>query len=225
MELIVYESPQDVSSGVADRIAGLIGGSRGPFSLGLAGGSTPEAMYRELRNCDAPWERVTSWLSDERWVPHDHERSNGRMASETLTSHVASDLIRPEFSPTMSPEESASAYERALRDDLGGRAPELILLGLGEDGHTASLFPGSPALSERERLYAANVIPATDEPRLTATYPLLWAARRLMVLVYGKGKAEAVRDSFQGKTPAGLIGQGDAEVEWHVDAAASALLS
>lgn len=225
MDIVVYESPQDVSIGVADRIAGLIDGSDGPFSLGLAGGSTPEAMYRELRSRPAPWHRVTSWLSDERWVPHDDERSNGRMASETLIDHVDSELIRPDFASSLSPEESARTYERALMADLDGRAPELITLGLGEDGHTASLFPDSPALAERDKLYAANVIPGTGEPRLTATYPLLWGARRLIVIAFGATKAEALRDSVRGETPAGIIGRGDAEVEWHVDAAASALLS
>jgi 6-phosphogluconolactonase len=96
---------------------------------------------------------------------------------------------------------------------------------MGGDGHTASLFPGSTALDEETRWYVGNVIPETGEARLTATFPLLWTARRLMVITAGESKAEALRDSFAGTTPAGRIGEGDAEVEWHVDTAAASLLS
>jgi 6-phosphogluconolactonase len=96
---------------------------------------------------------------------------------------------------------------------------------MGEDGHTASLFPDSPALAEDGRWFVANRIPETGEPRLTTTYPLLWAATRLLVMTTGERKAPALKESFDGTTPAGRIGEGDAEVEWHVDRAAASLLS
>ena len=125
----------------------------------------------------------------------------------------------------MAPPDSAAHYEAALRSMHEGRLPDLVLLGMGEDGHTASLFPGSEALEEESRWFVANRIPETGEPRLTATYPLLWQSTRLLIIATGERKAPAVRDSFGGATPAGRIGEGKAEVEWHVDRAAASLLS
>jgi len=225
MDLVVYDTPEEVAVGAAERIAELIGASSGPFSLGLAGGSTPISTYEALRGRATGWERVDAWLSDERWVSHDHERSNGRMADETLMSHVPARFERPRWNEFIEPADSAAHYEARLRSLLDGRVPELILLGMGDDGHTASLFPESEALKEESRWYVANLIPKTGEPRLTATYPLLWRAQRLMMITAGQHKAEALRGSFAGETPAGQIGDGDAEVEWHVDTAAASLLS
>jgi 6-phosphogluconolactonase len=225
MDLVVYESTEDVAVGAARRIAELIDASTGRFSLGLAGGSTPVATYEALRGLPTDWERVDAWLSDERWVPRDHERSNGRMADETLIGHVAASFERPRWSSFMEPADSAAHYEARLRSLMDGRAPELILLGMGDDGHTASLFPGSEALGEESRWYVANVIPETGEARLTATYPLLWRAQRLLMITAGEHKAEALEASFEGNTPAGRLGDGDASVEWHVDEAAASLLS
>lgn len=225
MDLVTYETPDAVASGAARRIAALIDDSRGRFSLGLAGGSTPAATYVALRNESIDWKRVDVWLSDERWVPPDDERSNGRMATETLMADVPARFERPRWSGSMEPGDSAVYYEATLRSLHDGRQPNLVLLGMGEDGHTASLFPGSEALVEEERWFVANVIPETSEPRLTATYPLLWRANRLLVLTTGESKAPALRDSFAGTTPAGRIGTGEANVEWHVDQHAASLLS
>lgn len=225
MELIVYETPEQVAEGAAARIADLIAGNDERFSLGLAGGSTPVATYESLRQHSVAWEQVDAWLSDERWVPHDDERSNGRMAASTLMDHVPARFERPRWSEFMDAVDSAAHYEATLRSLHGGRSPDLVLLGLGTDGHTASLFPGSEALAEEHRWYVANEIPETGELRLSATYPMLWSARRLIVITSGRSKAEAMRDSFAGTTPAGRIGEGDAEVEWHADRAASSLLS
>lgn len=225
MDLVVYDTPEEVAVGAAQRIAELLTGSAGRFSLGLAGGSTPVTTYEALRSRATGWDRVDAWMSDERWVPHDHERSNGRMVEEALMGHVSARFERPRWSEFMEPADSAAHYEARLRSLHEGRRPELILLGLGDDGHTASLFPGSAALDEDSRWYVANHIPETGEPRLTATYGLLWLAQQLMVITAGEHKAEALRDSFDGSTPAGRIGEGDARVEWHVDTAAASLLS
>lgn len=221
----MHDTPEAVATGAANRIAALMAVPEGRFSLGLAGGSTPVATYQSLRGRATGWDRVDAWLSDERWVPADDERSNGRMAAETLMDHVPSNFIRPRYSEFMQPADSAAHYEAALRSVHGDRSPDLILLGMGSDGHTASLFPGSGALDEDERWYVGNVIPDTGERRLTATYPLLWRARMLLVITAGEAKAKAVRDSFAAKTPAGRIGEGKAEVEWHVDRAAASLLA
>lgn len=230
MELVVHEDREQAAEGSARRIAetmsaALLEGDDIRFTLGLAGGSTPAATYRGLRGRAAGWQRVDAWLSDERWVPPDDERSNGRMAAETLLDHVDARFFRPHWSEFIEPEDAAAHYEAKIRSIHHERAPDLILAGMGEDGHTVSLFPGSPALEEESRWYVATEHPQTREPRLTATYPLLWTARMIIVLAVGEAKAEALAASFRGETPAGRLGDGDAEVEWHVDAAAASLLA
>ncbi len=226
MELVVYETAEEAAVGAATRIADLLAAAGERFTLGLAGGSTPAASYQELRGRAIAWRRVDAWLSDERWVPHDHERSNGRMAAETLMDHVDARFHRPRWSEHIEASDSAARYEAVLRSIHDGRRPDLILLGMGEDAHTASLFPGSDALAESRRWFVSNTIPESGEVRLTATYPMLWSARRLMVLTAGEHKAAALRDSFEGgQTPVGRIAEGEAEVEWHVDRPAASLLS
>lgn len=200
-------------------------GGEATFSLGLAGGSTPEATYEELAATHTEWRNVTAWLADERWVPHDSPRSNGRMAAQSLFDQVPANLIRPEFAEEISPEESAAGYGRFLRDLHLEGPPDLVLLGLGDDGHTASLFPGSRALDETRHRYVSNVIPETGEIRITATYPFLNTARRIVFLVVGEAKALALEASLAGETPAGRVGGSESRVEWHVDRSAASRLS
>ncbi|MGH3649634.1 MAG: 6-phosphogluconolactonase [Acidimicrobiia bacterium] len=225
MELIVYETAKEAAVGAAQRIADLITASDDAFTLGLAGGQTAAFTYEALRDRATRWDEVDAWMSDERWVPPDHERSNGRMAAEVLMDHVKARFHRPRWSELIDPADSAAEYETLLRSLHSRRRPDLILLGMGEDGHTASLFPASNALDEDRRWFVDNLIPENGEPRLTSTYPLLWHARRLLLVATGRAKAPALRDSFAGTTPAGQIGEGDAEVEWHTDQAAASLLS
>jgi len=224
MEVMVHETPEEVAEAAARRVADLLAASEDRFSLGLAGGSTPEATYKELRGRASGWDRVDAWLSDERWVPPDHERSNGRMAATVLLDHVDAVFHRPKWNELIEPEDSAAHYEARLRSIQGGGRPDVVLLGIGEDGHTASLFPGTDALSEPRRWFVANYVPVLDEHRLTATFNLLWQARLLMVLAVGVVKAPAVRASFEGTTPAGRLGDGEAEVEWYLDRDAASLI-
>jgi 6-phosphogluconolactonase len=225
MRTVVHDSPQSTAAASASRIGELMDATEGRFTLGFAGGGTPEATYRDLRGRDLDWARVDAWLSDERWVPPDHERSNGRMAAKALLDHVEADFHRPRWSEFTEPHDAAAHYEAKLRSIHHGHRPDLILLGLGEDGHTASLFPGTKALEEMSRWFVANRVPQIDETRLTATFPLLWQARVVMVLVVGEQKAGAVAESMAGNTPASRLGEGEAEVEWHLDRAAASLLS
>lgn len=225
MELVVYGMAADTAVGAAQRIAELMADADDRFTLGLAGGTTPAATYEALRGRGRGWDRVDAWLSDERWVPPDDERSNGRMAAEILMDHVDARFHRPRWSELIGAADSAAYYEATIRSIHDGRRPDLILLGVGTDAHTASLFPGSDALAERKRWFVANTIPDTGEKRLTATLPLLWSARRLMVIATGETKAPPLRDAFGGApTPIGQIANGDAEVEWHVDKSAASLL-
>ncbi|CAN5866043.1 6-phosphogluconolactonase [soil metagenome] len=229
MELVVHDSPAAVASAVSSLVSDDINekavSASAAFSLGLAGGSTPESTYRELAATTTDWQNVTAWLADERWVSHDSPRSNGLMAAQSLFDHVSGKLVRPEFSEEMEPEQSAAGYGRLLRDLHLDSPPDLILLGLGDDGHTASLFPGSRALDDTEHRYVTNVIPESGEIRLTATYPLLNTARRIVFLVVGEGKARALEASLAGDSPAGRVGGSETKVEWHVDRQAASLLS
>lgn len=224
MEALIHETPADVAEAASRRLADLISLSTDRFSFGLAGGSTPEATYKELRGRATGWDRVDAWLSDERWVPPDHDRSNGRMASSALFDHVNAVFHRPNWSELIEAEDSAAYYEARLRSIHGAGPPDVVLLGVGGDGHTASLFPDTAALSEKSRWFVANHVPVLDEQRLTTTFHLLWRARLLIVLAVGKTKAAAVKSSFEGTTPAGKLGDGEAEVEWYLDRDAASLL-
>ena len=188
---------------------------RGLFRLALSGGNTPRAVHAELGRlgADLAWNRVQITFGDERCVPPDHADSNYRMARETLLEAVAIPAgnvfrIRGEIAPA----DAAQEYEDKLaavaaRFGEPRYVHDLLLLGLGEDGHTASLFPGSPALDETAR----NVIPATGPKpppqRITMTFPLLNAARHACFLVTGTGKHALVEEIAAGGTayPAGRV--------------------
>ena len=226
MHLVVYDTPDAVAAGMARRVADFVNGANSDrVTLGLAGGSTPKATYERLRTLDVRWNRVDAWLADERWVAPDNPRSNGAMAGETLFDHVDARFHRPPWSDLLEPVDSAAHYEAKVRSIMGEAGPDMVLLGMGDDGHTASLFPGTTALEENNRWIVANHVPRLGEDRLTATYPLLWSASVVCLIVVGESKATALHDSMEGNTPAGRVGEGDATVEWHVDTAAASLVS
>lgn len=224
MEYVVHANPDRLALEVAGQIARQVSESD-RLTIGLAGGSSPTATYRVLRDMEVEWAEVDFWLSDERWVPWDHERCNGLMASENLLDHVGGRFHRPPWGEMIEPDDSAAHYEAKLRSIHAEGRPDLVLLGVGADGHTASLFPDTEALSETRRWYVANEVPQQGETRLTATFPLLWGAKRVLFLVTGQDKAPAVRDSFAGLTPAGRVGEGDGDITWHLDEEAASLLS
>jgi 6-phosphogluconolactonase len=164
-----------------------------PRSLALAGGSTPRPVYERLAAAALPWSEIDVWFGDERCVPPDDPDSNYRMAHEALLAHVAARVHRM-------PGETcdALAYERELTRVYGDGVPrlDLALLGLGDDGHTASLFPGDPALEERDRLVAH--VQRADHARLTLTLPVLSAASVAIFLVAGERKREPLRRLLAG---------------------------
>lgn len=178
-------------------------GRRRFFRIALAGGSTPRAVYRLL--ADDPYMDFRRWQifwSDERCVPPTSPESNYRMAKEMLLDRLSEPpALVFRMAGEGDPDAAALAYERAVRELVPpnpaagtGETPrfDLILLGMGADGHTASLFPGSPALAEQARLVVATAAP-TGQPRLTFTYPLINAARRVLILVSGAEKAATLR--------------------------------
>ena len=171
--------------------------SRGVFHLALSGGSTPEPFYMRLvtdpRFRSIPWKTTHVWIVDERRVPEDDEKSNFRMIRETLVDHVP---IPQRFVHAMSvlEDDPVEAYEGQLKQHIEDLRLDFVVLGMGDDGHTASLFPGSPALKVHDRYITVNQGPAVTPPdRVTMTYPLLNSARQLAILVTGTEKAATLR--------------------------------
>jgi 6-phosphogluconolactonase len=193
---------------VLERLSAAIEG-RGRASWALSGGATPNGLYgrlaREARS-RLDWTRVALFWGDERTVPPDDPGSNFGAARATgLLDLVPPDRVH-RWPTELGPEAAASAYEETLRRELAAGAGEpprfdLVLLGLGEDGHTASLFPGSPALAERMRLAVANPVSALATTRLTLTLPVLDAARTVLFLAAGTEKAAAVAGVFGPEGP------------------------
>lgn len=187
---------------LADWLVARLAASTGPFALNLSGGSTPKALYALLAT-DAyrekiDWARVHVFFGDERFVPPDHPDSNYRMAREALLAHVPIPEANVHAVPTTdgSPAEAAVAYEATLKtfygaDTLDPARPlfAVTLLGMGPDGHTASLFPGTAALDER-KAWVTSVVGAKPEPRITLTYPVLESSAALIFLIAGTGKEE-----------------------------------
>lgn len=226
MQLMVFTDATTLAEQAASLIAAEI--RSGMTTLGLAGGNTPRTTYEHLRSEDVPWDKVVAWLPDERWVPPGHPDHNATMASAVLFDHVPATLLEVPWGD--GPQHAASLYEEALRGALpfehGRLRPDLVLLGLGDDGHTASLFPDTAAVDERDRLFVANWIATKNTWRLTATLPLLWAAKRIIFLVSGAGKAQALKSTLQGAVlaPAARTADGAADVVWMVDEEAAQLL-
>ncbi len=223
VRVLIQNDPDDVAAAAADMIRDELA-VPGPVTLGLAGGSTPAVMYGHLSDAAVDWSRVTLWLGDERWVPADHPDSNERMARQRLGEEATSGLIAPDFGRGQ-PHAAAAAYERDLAEAFAptGGVPGTVLLGIGTDGHTASLFPGSNALSIEDRWYVANRVESLDAWRLTATVPLLASARHVIFLVTGAAKAAVVAEILDGAVghPARVVAERAAAVTWILDPAAA----
>jgi 6-phosphogluconolactonase len=213
--------------------------ARGRFTFVLAGGSTPRETYMRLAAPPlvdrVPWDRTFIFFGDERCVPPDHAESNYRMASEALLSKVgipANQVYRMRGEAD-DPEEAAAEYARTLATVFGTRRGglprfDLVLLGLGLDGHAASLFPGSPASREIFRTVVAVHAAAAQIPqRLTLTIPTLNAAARVIFLISGAEKAKVVKATLADGTilPGSMIRPTDGALTWIVDRAAASLLS
>jgi len=227
-ELVVLDDP---AGAAAERLAGAAAAGG---HVALAGGSTPRAAYERAAGLDMDWSRCTLWFGDERCVAPDHEHSNYRMVRDALLDRI--DGEQPEVKRILGergPDAGADAYERELRDAFGADMPrlDLILLGLGPDAHTASLFPGDAALGERERVAVGVATPgmAPLVSRVTVTLPLVNAAREVVFLVSGEDKAEAVARAFSGaedpSAPASLVRPDSGTLALLADAAASSMLA
>jgi 6-phosphogluconolactonase len=212
---------------------------RGRFTAALSGGRTPVELYTLLAKAplasQIPWARVHLLWSDERCVPPDHPDSNYRMVRELLLNHVP---IPPanvhRMSGEMDPAEAAARYEEQLRELFmphGNGFPifDFILLGLGEDGHTASLLPGTRAMHESARWVLGHYVDAQKGWRITLTPPVINAARKVVFIVAGAGKAAVLRDLLEGPyqpdfLPAQVVRPDGGELLWMIDRDAAALL-
>ncbi|MEB3322800.1 MAG: 6-phosphogluconolactonase [Synechococcaceae cyanobacterium] len=196
---LARQAAEQVASGIDLALA-----ERDRAQIALAGGSTPMATYRRLGAEHLPWERVDVLLGDERWVPADDPASNARMIAATLLDQPPARRARFHPVPTdrEDPEAGAAAYAELIAQLCPGDPPrfDVVLLGLGEDGHTASLFPHSPALGVSDR--SVTVGEGKGLARLTLTAPVLSAARRVIFLVSGEGKREALRRLMDPQEPA-----------------------
>ncbi len=205
--LLVATSVEDLQRQAAERIATAIDlalAERDRAQIALAGGETPGPSYRRLGQEHLPWERVDVLLGDERWVPPTDPASNLRMLRQTLLSQEPASRASLHEVPTdrPTPEASAEAYADLLAKLCPGQPPifDLILLGLGDDGHTASLFPGTAAPLVTDR--SVTVGEGKGLPRITLTAPVLSAARQVILLVCGAGKRQALGRLLDPKEPA-----------------------
>lgn len=258
MQILRFPDLPTLASAAADKfveIAEKAIEERGQFSVALSGGSTPKALYAKLVNAEIDWNKVLFFFGDERNVPRDHRDSNFRMADETLfrplnistertfrwrtelnePSEVADDFVKQivyGFAKAHS-----DAAEKAVPRPAGPGTTfeiynsmlDLILLGMGTDGHTSSLFPHTAALNETQRSAVANWVPQLDTWRYTLTFPVINNARNVMFLVAGADKAETLKDILEGerqpdKLPAQLVQPADGHLFWFVDEAAARLL-
>jgi 6-phosphogluconolactonase len=214
--------------------------SQGSFSVALSGGSTPRGMFALLASGGfrgkVPWDRVFFFWGDERHVGPDHPDSNYRMAREALLSHLflRQDQVFRVHGENPDAAAAAYEYEGTVRQFFGLRENQfprfdLMLLGMGPDGHTASLFPGTQALLEQTRVVVSNWVGKFNAYRITMTAPAINAAARVLFLISGEDKAPALKAVLEGplevlQLPAQLIQPSDGTLLWLVDRTASQLL-
>jgi 6-phosphogluconolactonase len=225
-------NPDDLAHAVAEWMIACLTEGSAPVAVALSGGSTPKRLYALLVTESfirrVPWDRVHWFWGDERFVPGDDERSNYRMTLNAMLAHapVPEGHIHPVPTEHVSPEQAAAAYEAELRRFHGSASLDekplfrVVLLGLGTNGHTASLFPGTPALDER-RAWAVPVTPEGEPTRITLTWPPLESCRHAAFLVAGADKREVlerVRAGDESLPATRYRPQG--ELRWFTDAEA-----
>ena len=243
LEIRTLNTPQELFEAAAELVASTASeaiAERGRFTIALSGGSTPKNLYNLLATnarSSLPWDRMFFFFGDERHVPPTDPESNYRMANEAMLSKVPvapGNVFRVEAEKPDAGA-AATAYEQTLRKFFAleaGQIPafDLILLGMGPDGHTASLFPGTEALQEKSKLFVANWVEKLKTHRLTLTLPVLNAARCVAFLVSGTDKAPVLKSVLEGDAPgeqypAKLVRPAQGKLIWLLDRAAASGLS
>jgi len=217
-EFVVHRDAEMLAAAVAQRIVVLAAqaiAARGAFRIALAGGNTPRRCYELLRDMAVDWQRVHVYYGDERCLPRGDPGRNDSMAQQAWLDHVAVPADNVHAIPAeLGAEAAAAEYAKLLEPAL---PLDIVLLGMGEDGHTASLFPGNPATEQEDAVVAVFDAPKPPPQRVSLGMPTLNAAREKIFLVAGEGKREALGKIARGiALPAARI----ARAEWHVDGAA-----
>lgn len=237
--LKIFDNPEELSQYAARRFSELAQEAvdrNGRFTVALTGGSSPKQLHKLLANPpysdQIPWQKVHIFWGDERYVPLSDDRSNAKMAFETLLNHV--DIPENQVYVMTSDKPAdvfAKQYEQTILNHFAEAPPvfDLILLGMGDDGHTASLFPGTDVLHEKEKLVSSLFLPAQDMHRITMTAPLLNKAAQVMMLVFGKKKSETLQQVLKGPyqpehLPVQLIQPESGKQTWLVDEEAASHL-
>jgi 6-phosphogluconolactonase len=242
-EIRTFSTPQDLFHAAAEQVIDTANRSiaeRGRFTIALSGGSTPKSLYSLIAanaSGSLPWPKIYFFFGDERHVPPTDAESNYRMANESILSKIPVPAANVFPIPAENPDASAAAesYEQTLQKFFAlkpGEFPrfDLILLGLGPDGHTASLFPETAALKEKSRLVVANWVEKLQTHRITLTLPVLNAARSVLFLVSGGDKASVLHEVLEGSAPAEkypskLVQPSDGSLIWLTDRAAASELT
>ena len=242
MSVEIFSSPMELSEAAAKLFAARAAGAvsaRGRFIAALSGGKTPVGIYSLLAKApfasQIPWARVHLFWADERCVPPDHADSNYRLVRELLLDYVPIPAANVHRIPAeMDPVEAAARYEGQLRELFaphGDGFPvfDFILLGLGDDGHTASLFPGTRSIRESARWVVGHHVDAQKGWRITLTPPVINAARMVAFIVAGAGKAAVMKDILEGffrpdTLPAQIVRPAGGDLVWMLDREAAALL-
>ena len=243
VEIRTLNTPQELFGAAAELVASAANeavAERGRFSIALSGGSTPKSLYTLLATnarTSLPWDRMFFFFGDERHVPPTDPESNYRMADEVMLSKVPvaqTNVFRVE-AENPDAKAAAEAYEKSLRKFFAleaGQVPsfDLILLGMGPDGHTASLFPGTAALQEKSKLVVENWVEKLKTSRISLTLPVLNAARCVAFLVSGTDKAPVLKSVLESNTPgeqypAKLVRPAQGKLIWLIDRAAASQLA
>ena len=237
----IYPDEEALIRHATDEIAGLINqtlAERDICTFVLSGGSTPKALYTKLSSAPyhhtIPWHKVHFFWGDERCVPPDHQDSNYRMAKESLLDHIE---LPPENIHRMpgekSPDLAANEYEQVVRKYVPGGSGmprfDITLLGIGDDGHTASLFPDTPVVKEQKKLVTSVYVPALASWRITLTFPVINNSKSVLFLVKGASKAKIIgqvlnENSPENRYPVQKINPTDGKTVWFIDKEAAAKL-
>ncbi|MCH9616882.1 MAG: 6-phosphogluconolactonase [Chlamydiia bacterium] len=225
--IIVPEDPVEFARKFFLEVARTAIDETGMFTVALSGGSTPKALYKALKECKdvIDWSKVLIFFSDERTVGPEDADSNYHMAMTSGFKALAvpqNQIFR--MKGEVDAKKGALEYESKVKEHVRNESFDLILLGMGDDGHTASLFPGTKALTEIKRLVVENAVPQKETTRITFTYPLLRKAKNIMFLAVGEAKAEMVKKVLNDKKhqyPAGEVTSDHSKVLWILDKGSS----
>lgn len=236
----IFKDANELSAAAADifvQAAKEAIASKGSFTVALTGGSSPIKLHHLLAtpaySDQIDWANVYVFWGDERWVPMEDDRSNAKMAFETLLNfvHIPTKQIHPMYDAVQTPEAFAAEYEQWIKEQVGANgAFDLILLGMGDDGHTASLFPGTAVLGEETKWVAAYYLQAQDMYRITLTAPLINRAKQLVVMTFGEKKTHALYEVLEGERnpqlyPSQLLNPVNGKLTFLVDEIAASQLS